>query len=47
MVTGTSLVAGAFIARRCVVSMAPTSFRLLMDAILVLSGLALLATALA
>ena len=47
LVTGASLMAGAFIARRFVVSMAAASFRLLMDAMLLLSGTALVWAALA
>ncbi len=46
LVTGASLMVGAFVAKRFVVSMAAASFGLLMDAMLALSGIALLATAL-
>jgi len=47
LVTGASLMVGAFVARRFVTSMPAESFRLLMDAVLLLSGTALLWAALA
>ena len=46
LVTGASLMVGAFVARRYVTSMPAESFRLLMDAVLLLSGTALLWAAL-
>lgn len=45
-VTGASLMIGAFIAKRFVVAMAPEQFALLMDGIMLLSGTALLWSAL-
>jgi uncharacterized protein len=47
LVTGASLMVGAFVAKRFVVSMAVASFRLLVDTMLMVSGVALLAMALA
>ena len=46
LVTGTSLMIGAFVARRFVVAMAPEQFTRLMDGIMLLSGAALLWSAL-
>ena len=46
LATGTSLMIGAFVAKRFVVAMAAEQFTLLMDAIMLLSGLALLWSAL-
>ena len=42
LITGASLMAGAWIARRFVLRLHPDRFRLLMDALMLLSGLALL-----
>ncbi|RZJ26379.1 MAG: sulfite exporter TauE/SafE family protein [Haliea sp.] len=47
LVVGSSLVAGAFIARRFVRQLDPERFRLLMDGLLLLAGLTMLWTALA
>jgi uncharacterized protein len=46
LITGTSLMAGAFVAKRFVVALAPERFRLLMDAVMLASGSALLWVAL-
>jgi uncharacterized membrane protein YfcA len=46
LITGSTLMAGAFIAKRFVLKMEPDQFRLLMDALMLLSGLTLLCTAL-
>jgi uncharacterized membrane protein YfcA len=45
LVTGSTLMAGAFIAKRFVLKMDPASFRLLMDGLMLASGLSLLAAA--
>jgi uncharacterized membrane protein YfcA len=45
LITGSTLMAGAFIARRFVLRLEPESFRLLMDALMLASGLVLLAAA--
>jgi uncharacterized membrane protein YfcA len=45
-ITGSTLMAGAFIARRFVLTMPAERFRHLMDGVLLLSGVALLALAL-
>ena len=45
LVTGSTLMAGAFIAKRFVLRLDPGSFRLLMDGLMLASGLALLAAA--
>jgi uncharacterized membrane protein YfcA len=47
LITGSTLTAGAFIAKRFVLKMAPESFRLVMEALMLVSGLTLLATAFA
>jgi hypothetical protein len=46
LIVGSTLMAGAFIAKRFVLRLDPTRFRLLMDGLLLLSGLALLWAAL-
>jgi uncharacterized membrane protein YfcA len=46
LIVGSTLMAGAFIAKRFVLKMNPGSFRLLMDGLMLLSGLALLSAAL-
>ena len=46
LITGSTLTAGAFIAKRFVLKMEPERFRLVMEALMLGSGLALLATAL-
>lgn len=46
LVTGASLMIGAFLAKRFVLKMEPGQFRLLMDGLMLLSGLVLLGTAL-
>jgi uncharacterized membrane protein YfcA len=46
LVTGSTLTAGAFIAKRFVLKMEPGRFRLVMEALMLASGLTLLATAL-
>jgi uncharacterized membrane protein YfcA len=46
LIVGSTLMAGAFIAKRFVLKMEPGSFRLLMDGLMLLSGLTLLAAAL-
>ena len=46
LVTGSTLMAGAFIARRFVLKMDASSFRLLMDGLMLVSGLTLLGAAL-
>jgi uncharacterized membrane protein YfcA len=46
LITGSTLMAGAFIAKRFVLKMEPDQFRLLMDALMLLSGSTLLCTAL-
>jgi uncharacterized membrane protein YfcA len=45
LITGSTLMAGAFIAKRFVLKMAPGSFRLLMDGLMLLSGASLLIAA--
>jgi uncharacterized membrane protein YfcA len=45
LITGSTLMAGAFIARRFVLKMEPDQFRLLMDSLMLLSGVTLLVTA--
>lgn len=45
IIVGSTLMAGAYIAKRFVLKMAPGQFRLLMDGLLLVSGLALLWTA--
>ena len=45
LIIGSTLMAGAFIAKRFVLRLEPERFRLLMDGLLLLSGLALLSTA--
>lgn len=45
LLTGSTLTAGAFIAKRFVLKMDPDRFRLLMDGLMLLSGLTLLAAA--
>ena len=45
LIIGCSLTAGSFIAKRFVLSLAPEKFRLLMDALLLVSGLTMLWTA--
>lgn len=45
LITGASLMIGAFIAKRFVLKMAPEQFRLLMDGLMLASGLILLAAA--
>jgi hypothetical protein len=47
LITGATLTAGAFIAKRFVLKMEPERFRLVMEALMLASGLALLATAVA
>jgi hypothetical protein len=42
LITGSSLMAGAFIARRLVLRLEPEQFRLLMDALMLASGIAML-----
>jgi uncharacterized membrane protein YfcA len=46
LITGTSLMVGAWIAKRFVLRLHPDRFRLLMDALMLLSGLTMLYTAL-
>ncbi len=46
LITGSTLMAGAFIAKRFVLKMEPDQFRLLMDLLMLLSGSTLLCTAL-
>jgi uncharacterized membrane protein YfcA len=46
LIVGSTLMVGAFIAKRFVLKMDPGSFRLLMDGLMLLSGLTLLAAAL-
>ncbi len=46
LITGSTLTAGAFIAKRFVLRMEPERFRLVMEALMLASGLTLLATAL-
>jgi uncharacterized membrane protein YfcA len=46
VITGTSLMAGSLLARRFVLRLHPDRFRLLMDALMLLSGLTMLCTAL-
>jgi len=45
LITGSTLTAGAFIAKRFVLKMEPARFRLLMDGLMLVSGLTLLAAA--
>jgi uncharacterized membrane protein YfcA len=45
LITGSTLTAGAFIAKRFVLKMEPERFRLVMDALMLASGLTLLGTA--
>ncbi|MFY9317035.1 MAG: sulfite exporter TauE/SafE family protein [Burkholderiales bacterium] len=45
LITGSALTAGAFIAKRFVLKMEPERFRLVMEALMLASGLTLLATA--
>ena len=45
LITGSTLMTGAFIAKRFVLKMEPESFRLLMDGLMLASGLTLLAAA--
>jgi uncharacterized membrane protein YfcA len=45
MIVGSTLMAGAYVAKRFVLKMQPEQFRLLMDGLLLVSGLALLWTA--
>jgi uncharacterized membrane protein YfcA len=45
LITGASLMAGAWIAKRFVLRLGPDRFRLLMDALMLLSGLTMLWTA--
>ncbi|HJR51823.1 MAG TPA: sulfite exporter TauE/SafE family protein [Gemmatimonadales bacterium] len=45
LITGTSLMAGAWIAKRFVLRLHPDRFRLLMDALMLISGLSMLYTA--
>jgi len=45
LIAGSSLMFGAFIAKRFVVRLEPETFRLLMDGIMVVAGLSLLWTA--
>jgi len=45
LITGSTLTAGAFIAKRFVLRMEPERFRLVMDALMLASGLTLLGTA--
>jgi hypothetical protein len=45
LVAGSSLMAGAFIAKRFVLKLEPDVFRLVMDAIMILAGFSLLWTA--
>jgi uncharacterized protein len=45
LIIGCSLTAGSFIAKRFVLSLEPEKFRLLMDALLLVSGLTMLWTA--
>jgi uncharacterized membrane protein YfcA len=47
LITGASLMLGAFVAKRFVLSMEPERFRLLMDGLMLASGLILLGAALA
>jgi uncharacterized membrane protein YfcA len=47
LITGASLMVGAFVAKRFVVALAPERFRLVMDAVMLISGAALLWVALA
>ena len=42
LITGASLMAGAWLAKRFVLRMHPDRFRLLMDALMLLSGLTML-----
>ena len=42
LITGSSLMAGAFIAKRFVSHLEPAQFRLLMDGLMLVSGIALL-----
>jgi uncharacterized membrane protein YfcA len=46
LIAGSSLMFGAFIAKRFVLHLAPDTFRLIMDAIMIVAGLSLLWTAL-
>lgn len=45
LVAGSSLMAGAFIAKRFVLHLKPEMFRLVMDAIMIAAGLSMLWTA--
>ena len=45
LIAGASLMAGAFIAKRFVLKLSPDAFRLIMDAIMIVAGIAMLWTA--
>ena len=45
LIAGASLMAGAFIAKRFVLELSPDAFRLIMDAIMIVAGIAMLWTA--